>query len=395
MISGDDLMTILHGVASRYSDVALATLARLDIEDDLRSLLTRCVHDSPSPAETARRLGDELHRAGQDRNLVNECYRVAFYLGEDWERLAVNPLYARFLANRSGAVLDKWPHYFDFYDRHLAPFRGRAPRVLEIGVFRGGGLSMWQWYFGADASVVGADIDEAAVAAVSGRFPVALGDQEDPDFLRGLHSTYGPFDIVIDDGGHRMGQQIVSAETLFPLLADGGIYLVEDTHTSYWDDHDGGLRRDGTFMEWVKARLDDLHAVHTDGLDLDSTWATHVVGIEVADSLVAIRKRRRPRPFSETSGTSSFLGAARWNEMVAIDLLSTRDAAVAEKEAMAREDDVLRSEIRRLRSENASLSADADSQRHQARQNWEQISAMRATTSWRLTAPLRAVRRLF
>ena len=50
---------------------------------------------------------------------------------------------------------------------------------------------------------------------------------------------------MIDDGGHTMEQQIVSIETLFPLLADGGVYLVEDTHTSYWDSHGGGLRPRG------------------------------------------------------------------------------------------------------------------------------------------------------
>ena len=46
---------------------------------------------------------------------------------------------------------------------------------------------------------------------------------------------YGPFDIIIDDGGHTMEQQIASIETLFPALNEGGVYLCEDTHTSYWE----------------------------------------------------------------------------------------------------------------------------------------------------------------
>ena len=93
---------------------------------------------------------------------------------------------------------------------------------------------MWQRYFGPDAVIVGVDIDDAAVRADQGRFVVELGDQADPEFLRGLHETYGPFDVVIDDGGHTMQQQIVTAETLFPLIKDDGLLIVEDTHTSYW-----------------------------------------------------------------------------------------------------------------------------------------------------------------
>ena len=44
----------------------------------------------------------------------------------------------------------------------------------------------------------------------------------------------GPYDIVIDDGGHVTGQQIVSLEQLFPAVRDGGFYVIEDTHTSFW-----------------------------------------------------------------------------------------------------------------------------------------------------------------
>ena len=66
--------------------------------------------------------------------------------------LANNPLYAHFIANRSGPVLDKWPHYFPIYARHLDRFRGRPVRVLEIGVYRGGGLELWQRYLGPTRS---------------------------------------------------------------------------------------------------------------------------------------------------------------------------------------------------------------------------------------------------
>lgn len=38
----------------------------------------------------------------------------------------------------------------------------------------------------------------------------------------------GPFDIIIDDGGHTVSQQITTLVTLFPALSKGGLFFVED-----------------------------------------------------------------------------------------------------------------------------------------------------------------------
>jgi hypothetical protein len=46
---------------------------------------------------------------------------------------------------------------------------------------------------------------------------------------------------VIDDGSHRSSDIIRSFVQLFPRLAEGGTYLVEDLHCSYWESYDGGL----------------------------------------------------------------------------------------------------------------------------------------------------------
>ncbi len=42
------------------------------------------------------------------------------------------------------------------------------------------------------------------------------------------------FDIILDDGGHTMKQQITSFKILYPFVKKGGIYIIEDLHTSYW-----------------------------------------------------------------------------------------------------------------------------------------------------------------
>ncbi len=44
-----------------------------------------------------------------------------------------------------------------------------------------------------------------------------------------LRITKNSFDVIIDDGGHRMTQQINTLTILFPkVLHSGGIYATED-----------------------------------------------------------------------------------------------------------------------------------------------------------------------
>jgi hypothetical protein len=55
-----------------------------------------------------------------------------------------------------------------------------------------------------------------------------------------------------------MRQQILTFEYLFLKLKEGGIYLVEDTHTSYWYNYGGGLKKKSSFIEYSKKIIDSL-----------------------------------------------------------------------------------------------------------------------------------------
>lgn len=359
MLSAESLGTVLLSLATGYPDRAKNIVhTSEELSDEERAPLWEALHASDSPAVQARLLGDAVRSAGQWDFFANECYRAAFYLGDGLSALREDELFGYFRTNRAGRVLDKWVHYFPIYSRHLAPYRGRPVRVLEIGIYQGGSLDMWRWYLGEQATFVGIDIDPRAREATDPRHVVEIGDQTDADFLRRVAEEHGPFDIIIDDGGHEMRQQIVTAETLFPLLAEGGLFLVEDCHTSYWDSHGGGRKREGTFMEWVKDRVDDVNGYHSPGA-VDPLWTDQVDGIHCYDSVVVLDKKARFAPFAEQVGHAEFLMYPRSVSQVMTELVATRDAAVAERDAARAAADADRGdrdeEIRALRAELAAL----------------------------------------
>ena len=141
-----------------------------------------------------------------------------------------NPLRNFFEANRSGPGIWKWTHYFDAYVRHLSRFVGQDVHVLEIGVYSGGSLRMWRDFFGDRCQVYGVDIEPACRQYENTHTRVFIGDQADRAFWHQLRRDVPRLDIVIDDGGHRAEQQVVTLEETLPYLSPGGVYLCEDVH---------------------------------------------------------------------------------------------------------------------------------------------------------------------
>ena len=139
-----------------------------------------------------------------------------------------NPLEQYFDRVQAGPGIWKWRHYFEIYHKHFQQFRGREVHIVEIGVYSGGSLGLWTDYFGPNCHVYGIDIEPACKAYERDGVRVFVGDQADRQFWRGFKEQVPRVDIVIDDGGHKTRQQIVTFEELFPHLAPGGVYLCED-----------------------------------------------------------------------------------------------------------------------------------------------------------------------
>src|SRR5262249_35514622 len=61
------------------------------------------------------------------------------------------------------------------------------------------------------------------------RITVEIGSQADPGFLAHLTRTYRP-DIIVDDGSHQADHMALTFERMFPALAPGGLYVIEDVY---------------------------------------------------------------------------------------------------------------------------------------------------------------------
>jgi cephalosporin hydroxylase len=210
-----------------------------------------------------------------------------------------NPLTEYFYRNPGRGVY-RWHHYLEIFHRHLAKYRGRSPVVVEIGVAYGGSLRMWRDYFGPGTEVVGIDVDPACKQFQEAGMRVLIGDQGNRAFLASVREQVPRIDILIDDGGHRMEQQIATFEELYPHIHADGIYTCEDVHTSFWPEFGGGYRNKDTYLEHMKAFIDHLSSWHSDdpALPVDefarTTYASHFY-----DSIVVVEKRKiePPRQF--------------------------------------------------------------------------------------------------
>lgn len=157
--------------------------------------------------------------------------------------------------------------YTQHYQNHFRPYRYKKISLLEIGVggyenpLSGGeSLRMWKSFF-PFAKIFSLDIFDKSFLQEK-RIKIFKGSQIDLNFLENVCNQAGVFDLIIDDGSHINEHVIKSFEFLFPKLKTGGIYVIEDTQTSYWENYGGSSKdfnKEGTIYHYFKSLIDSLN----------------------------------------------------------------------------------------------------------------------------------------
>ncbi|MES2219512.1 MAG: class I SAM-dependent methyltransferase [Acidobacteriota bacterium] len=208
----------------------------------------------------------------------------------------------------TGKLSDKWELYVAEYERLLSPYRGLPVKLLEIGIQNGGSLDIWSKYFPQARKFVGCDINPKCnlLRYDDPRIAVVVGDANSDAVQTKVLSHSQTFDIAIDDGSHRSSDIVKSFCRYFPHLADGGIFIAEDLHCSYWREYEGGLLYRYSSIEFFKRLVDVVSHEHwgngkprTDVLmpifskykvALDESALQHIHSVEFINSICVIRK---------------------------------------------------------------------------------------------------------
>jgi hypothetical protein len=182
----------------------------------------------------------------------------------------------------------KHESYFYVYEELFSKYRNKTITFVEIGVLNGGSLFMWRKFFGNDARIIGIDLNPEAIIWKDHGFEIYIGDQENPSFWSKIAEEIGEIDILLDDGGHTYGQQILTTCCALSLIRDGGIIVVEDTHTSYME---GFGPKKFSFINYVKKEIDRLNMKSIKLSKLKSK-SSEIWSIECFDSIVVFKINR-------------------------------------------------------------------------------------------------------
>ncbi len=274
--------------------------------------------------------------------------------------------------------IHKWYHYFPAYEAHFARFRNRHITLFEIGVGEGGSLQLWRKYFGPFVTIVGIDIYPRCKQLEQDQVHIRIGRQTDLDFLARVIEEFGAPDIVIDDGSHLQPHVNATFAFLYPKVAKNGAYLVEDLHAAYWAHHGGGLGAAGSFIETAKTLIDHMHKGYARvpqdrPMVGDRTTSIHfydsLVVFEVGEARIMHHKMTGRAELFDNAWAPEGQSPEAFNRLVAEQLK-----------------DMEKPKEGRYAVGAATLTREPDLQ--------AEISALRNSTSWRLTAPLRGIGRV-
>jgi O-antigen biosynthesis protein len=211
-------------------------------------------------------------------------------------------------ASHKDKLSDKWSIYLSEYDRLFLEFRERSLNILEIGISHGGSLEIWSKYFSKAKRLIGCDINTNCTRLIydAQNISIVVGNANTAITYEKILTYAADFDLIIDDGSHRSGDVVVSFSKYFPHLNEGGLYVVEDLHCSYWEGWQGGLHFEQSSMAFFKCLTDIINHEHWGagqsrgsllrnfelkyGIELDEEVLSKIHSVEFINSMCIVKK---------------------------------------------------------------------------------------------------------
>lgn len=305
-----------------------------------------------------------------------------------------------------GKVSDKWSIYLSEYDRLFSGYRDRPVRMLEIGIQNGGSLEIWSNYFPDANALVGCDInpDCAKLIYDDPRIKVVVGDANTDKSEKEIFSFSPNFDLIIDDGSHTSGDIVKTFARYFRHLNLGGMFVAEDIHCSYWSDFEGGLYYPYSSISFFKRLADVVNHEHW-GIEkerkkllqgfakrfatsFDESELAEIHSIEFFNSVCVVHKRSKEH---NVLGERVIAGhdeevVPGHHDLVGLSLSLPQASNHWANMTLPPEEDWER--LSKALSERDAQMAERDAQIVRLAQ---EVYALRHSTSWRLTKPIRFV----
>jgi hypothetical protein len=296
-------------------------------------------------------------------------------------------------ANHTQKLSDKWSIYLSEYDRLFLEYRDRELNLLEIGVSHGGSLEIWSKYFANAKNLIGCDINTncARLSYVEPNITIVVGDANTDTTHKEILSNATNFDLIIDDGSHRSGDMITTFSLYFAHLVEGGLYVVEDLHCSYWEGWQGGLLLAQSSIEFFKCIADIVNHEHWGtgesrcallnkfeliyNIKFDEEVLSQIHSVEFINSMCVIRKAA---PQSNTLGARLLAGKIPLVDEIAqttiVDSDSTSKIKLSQTSTPPPTYEEIYSEMSMVRAE---------------------LKSVYRSRSWRWTRPMRSILALF
>jgi hypothetical protein len=174
-----------------------------------------------------------------DRMFLNGLnFRLQHTKNENWGEATDH-----FIFYKVKGLIDQYETYFKNYPENTKP-----KNVIELGMWDGGSLAFWNEIL-EPQKIIGIDLIENGGNKYFQEYlqktnqplkkviPYWATNQADASRIRNIITeNFGeePIDLVFDDASHMYAPSLASFNSIFPYMAVGGIYIIEDWAWGHW-----------------------------------------------------------------------------------------------------------------------------------------------------------------